>query len=134
MHIKIKVMRLSWWIFGAERWFWIFNSKLIVGRNSGKLFTQVISFNIFSKESFIENTKSDTLTLPCINQLGNTGGKIFSQGISFEIWSEKSRVGNNELDALKWTTALSKYMGTTFTKTMVTTWKSLINICWCYNC
>ena len=35
-----------------------------VGRNSGKIFKQGISFEIFSKEYCIGNPGSDTLTLP----------------------------------------------------------------------
>ena len=58
----MKVMRLSCWLFGAQWWFRICNSKLRVGINSGKLFTQWISFNICSKESRVGNPESNTLT------------------------------------------------------------------------
>ena len=37
LHVKMKLMRLSYDIFGAQIWFWIFNSKLRVWKNSRKL-------------------------------------------------------------------------------------------------
>ena len=42
LHAKIKVMRVFCWIFGAQWRSWIFNSKLRVGRKSGRIFTQGI--------------------------------------------------------------------------------------------
>ena len=72
LHIKVKVTRLSYLEFGAQWWFRICNPKLRAGINSGKLFTQGISFDIFSKKYRIENPEFDTLTPPCLRQCDNT--------------------------------------------------------------
>ena len=53
------------WYYPAAIWgtvvtlwrFLIYNSKLRVGVNSGKLFIKVISFEILSKESSVGNTE-----------------------------------------------------------------------------
>ena len=58
----MKVMRLSWYIFVAQWILKIYNSKLRVGKNGGKIFTKGISFNIFSKEYCIGNPELDNLT------------------------------------------------------------------------
>ena len=46
-----------------------------MGRNIKKVFTQGISFEIFSKDSCVGNPELDTLTLPCITHFGNTCNK-----------------------------------------------------------
>ena len=43
--------------------FWIYNSKLRVWGNIGKLFTKGISLEILSKESRVGNAEKDNVTL-----------------------------------------------------------------------
>ena len=76
--IKLRVMRLSYNLFGLQWWFRIFNSMEVVYRNSGKLWAGNYSRNLVwyflggILHRNIWNPDYDTLTIPRLCECDNT--------------------------------------------------------------